>query len=227
MEPIRRRSGTRVHVVPDLTAMTDRGDTRQRIMDAAFAVLREEGITAASARTIAARGDFNQALIFYHFGSVANLLAETSRVASARHVAAYAAVAGEVRSFADLVRIGRRLHAESLEEGSVAVLIQLMAASTADPDLAAAIKEGLDRWVDLVERALETATKDTPMATLFPTREAAHAVAALFLGIELMERLSPTSSEAEATLDALEGLAAVVEGLGPLVGGMLTPDQES
>lgn len=52
--------------------------TKGRIMDAAIETLKSEGITGTSARAIAHRGDFNQALIFYHFGSVNNLLIQAA-----------------------------------------------------------------------------------------------------------------------------------------------------
>ena len=48
--------------------------TRRLLVDAAIETLKEEGFTRASARTIAERAGSNQGLIFYHFGSVANLL---------------------------------------------------------------------------------------------------------------------------------------------------------
>ena len=50
--------------------------TAQTIVKAALETLREEGFAGASSRAIARRGGFNQALIFYHFGSLANLLLE-------------------------------------------------------------------------------------------------------------------------------------------------------
>src|SRR5438874_2502405 len=49
-------------------------ETKNRIVEAALAVLKRQGYAGASARSIAAEGRFNQALIFYHFGSVRNLL---------------------------------------------------------------------------------------------------------------------------------------------------------
>ena len=45
-------------------------ETKARILAATLETLTEEGIVGTSARAIARTGDFNQALIFYHFGSV-------------------------------------------------------------------------------------------------------------------------------------------------------------
>lgn len=48
--------------------------TKATILDAALITLRDEGIADTSARAIARAGDFNQALIFYHFGTVDDAL---------------------------------------------------------------------------------------------------------------------------------------------------------
>ncbi len=180
-------------------------------MNAAFETLRDLGITGASARAIAARGEFNQALIFYHFGSVTNLLMEAARKASADRVEAYRAVTTDVGSLGDLVEVARRLHRDSAQEGSVAVLTQLMAGASADQELGAAVLDGFEGWIGLVEEAIGRATEGSPLAGLFPARESAYAISALFLGIELMERLDPDRSEAESVFDALRNVAVVVE----------------
>jgi hypothetical protein len=50
-------------------------------------------------------------------------------------------------------------------------------------------------------------------------REAAYTICAMFLGIELMSRLDPERSEAEAVFDMMEGIARLVEDVGmPLLG---------
>src|SRR5215469_9896518 len=49
-------------------------ETRAALTEAAIAVLRESGFASASARRIAQRAGCNQALVFYHFGSVNDLL---------------------------------------------------------------------------------------------------------------------------------------------------------
>ncbi|WP_043716330.1 TetR family transcriptional regulator, partial [Kutzneria sp. 744] len=49
-------------------------ETRQRLIDGAIETIRQHGIAGTSARTIAATAGVNQALVFYHFGSVNDLL---------------------------------------------------------------------------------------------------------------------------------------------------------
>ena len=53
--------------------------TRQRILDAASAILREDGVTGISTRRIASRAGINQALVHYHFGSIENVMLQVLR----------------------------------------------------------------------------------------------------------------------------------------------------
>ncbi len=189
-------------------------DTRERIKEAALETLREEGFAETTARAIAARGGFNQALIFYHFGSVANLLLEAFEETSAAQVAKYRAAAAEVSSLSDLVEIARRLHADDLETGHVTVVTQLMAAAT-EEDVGRAMLDRFEDWIKIVEEALDRSVAQFPLLAAVPTREAAYAISAMFLGIELMSRLDPARSEAEPVFDMMANLAQLIEQLAP------------
>jgi AcrR family transcriptional regulator len=176
--------------------------------------VQEEGFADTTARAIARRGGFNQALIFYHFGSVANLLLEAFRQTSVQQVAKYGAAAAEVSSLSDLVEIARRLHAEDLESGAVTAVTQLMAAAT-DPEQGGAILDRFEEWIRIVEEALDRATRGYPFRGLIPSREGAYAICAMFLGIELMSRLDPQRSEADAVFDMMARTAELIENLVP------------
>jgi AcrR family transcriptional regulator len=187
--------------------------TRERIMEAALETLREEGFAGTTARSIAARGGFNQALIFYHFGSVANLLLEAFRRTSEAQLARYREAAATVTSLSDLVEIARRLHAEDLESGSVTAVTQLMAAAASDAELGHAIMDRFEEWMRLVQDALTRSVEGHPLGGLVPPREAAYAISAMFLGIELMTRLAPERSAAPALFDMMATLATLIEQL--------------
>jgi len=194
------------------------GSTRDRIVEAALRTIQELGFADTTARAIARTGGFNQALIFYHFGSLDGLLHEAFAEASARQIEKYGAAAAEVSSLSDLVRIARRLHAEDLESGAVTAITQLMAAASASEERAALL-ERFDGWIRLVQDALERAMAGSPLPAVAPVREAAYAICAMFLGIELMSRLDPERSEADAVFDMMEGIARLIEDVGvPLLG---------
>ncbi len=193
--------------------------TKAQIVDAALETLKEDGYPGASARAIAQRGGFNQALIFYHFGSVPNLLMEAFRSTSAAQVERYRAAAADVTSLSDLVEIARRLHADDEETRNVTAVTQLMAAAASDPQLGKAMLDCFEDWIALVEDALRRATAAHPLASLVPTKEAAYAIASMFLGIELLTRLDPPRSNAEPVFDMMAAVARLIEQLGGLTPG--------
>jgi AcrR family transcriptional regulator len=193
-------------------------DTRQRIMDAAVETLREEGIVGTTARAIAQRGGFNQALIFYHFRSIPQLLMEAFERTSDEQIARYETAATDVSSLHDLVAIARRLHDEDLESGAVTAVTQLMAAAT-DPELGGQILDRIDRWIAIVEQALERANPARgAVEGVISPRSAAYAISAMFLGIELLTRLDPERAEADAVFDMMADVARLIEQLAPMLG---------
>ncbi|KOX24513.1 TetR family transcriptional regulator [Saccharothrix sp. NRRL B-16348] len=192
-------------------------DTRQRLIDGAIDTIRRHGITGTSARTIAATAGVNQALVFYHFGSVHELLEAACLAATEARVASFAAGLDEVADLRELLDLGRRLHAEERSLGNVMVLAQLLAGAQSDPELAKATSAALELWIRPVERALDRLLADSPLADVVDTAGLARAVCAGFIGLELFEGVDPAG--AHAALDALERLAAlvdVVQDLGPV-----------
>lgn len=192
-------------------------DTRQRLIDGAIDTIRRHGITGTSARTIAATAGVNQALVFYHFGSVHELLEAACLAATEARVAPFAAGLDEVADLRELLDLGRRLHAEERSLGNVMVLAQLLAGAQSDPELAKATSAALELWIRPVERALDRLLADSPLVDVVDTAGLARAVCAGFIGLELFEGVDPAG--AHAALDALERLAAlvdVVQELGPV-----------
>ena len=95
----------RLRAAPRGTIMNQ--DTKTRIIEATIATIKEEGMAGTSARAIARRGDFNQALIFYHFGSIEDLLHATMQYSSSARVELYRSRLEQVESLADLAAVAR------------------------------------------------------------------------------------------------------------------------
>jgi AcrR family transcriptional regulator len=187
-------------------------DTRSRIMEAALATLRAQGIAGISARAIARHGDFNQALIFYHFGSVEGLLVAVARSESERRSALYAEALREVTTLAGLVEVARRLHDEEFRSGAVAALTQMLAGAVGSDELALGIRAALEPWTRLVGETIDRLLAGTPYADVLPRDDVTAALAALFLGIELYTGLDPDA--APATLfPTMATVAALLDNL--------------
>ena len=192
-------------------------DTKQRLVEGAVQAVRTHGIAGVSARTVAAAAGVNQALVFYHFGAVDELLATAMQAATAERVAGYRERFAAVGSLRELLDLGRALHDEERRQGNVAVLAQLLAGAQTEAKLAAPVAAALRQWTDELEAVLRRVLADSPLADLADPVGLARTVSAAFIGLELYEGVDPAG--ATAALDALEQLAVlvdVVEDLGPV-----------
>ncbi|GAA3218490.1 hypothetical protein GCM10020256_22460 [Streptomyces thermocoprophilus] len=108
-------------------------ETRTKLLEGALRTLTEQGIARTSARTVAASAGVNQALVFYHFGSVDELLAAACRYGAEKSVAAHRARLAEVTSLSELLAVGREIHERERAHGHVALLGQLLAGAPHTP----------------------------------------------------------------------------------------------
>lgn len=108
-------------------------ETREKLLEGALRTLVEQGIAKSSARAIATTAGVNQALVFYHFGSVDELLAAACRHGAEQRVARHRERLRSVGSLSELLAFGRALHEEEREAGHVAFLGQLLAGAQAHP----------------------------------------------------------------------------------------------
>lgn len=192
-------------------------DTRQRLLLAAADVLRDNGIAGLSARTIAAHAGVNQALIFYHFNTVAELVDAAVRNSVRSRVDFYREQFARVGSLPQLLQVGRALHEREAELGNVAMMAQLLAGAQQDKTLAGAARYAMDAWVEEIETVLVRVLRGSALAEIADPRGLARAVSAAFVGLQLYDGIDRAG--AAAALDALERLGVlvdVVDDLGPV-----------
>jgi AcrR family transcriptional regulator len=197
-----------------LKATAQGSDIRNRILDAAFETVRTEGVARASARTIARNGRFNQALIFYHFGSVNDLLLAALDRSAAVRMARYRQVLIEAAP-AEFASHARRLYLEDVEGGHSTVLAELFAAGSGNAALGAEMLKRLQPWLELAESLIRRFLDGSPLEPLVDARAAAGAVLAMYVGIDLLNHLDGDRSRAADLFDSGERLAGV---FAPLLG---------
>jgi len=183
--------------------------TRAKLLDAAARTLGEAGLAAASARTIAAQAQVNQALVFYHFGTVSELLEAASRQRVEDSVAQYRQRFGAVGTLSELLAVGRELHERERAAGNVALMAQLLSGAQHDPVLARAARHAMDAWTAEVRAVLARVLANSPLAGVTDLTGLARAITAGFIGLELFEGVD--SAAATSALDALERLGVLVE----------------
>ncbi len=176
--------------------------------------MKEEGFAGASARAIARRAGCNQGLVFYHFGSVANLLlAALDEVSETRRVH-YQAAVDEADGMGELVDAAQAIFEEDLDAGHIAVLAEMIAGSSATPGLAVEVAARIDPWRSFTADALRRVLEGSPLASVVEPDVAAHAVVALYLGLEMLAQLDGDRSSAIALFDRARTLAGLVQALG-------------
>lgn len=195
-------------------------ETRAALVAGAIEALGEVGFAGASAREIAGRADCNQALVFYHFGSVTELLLAALDEVSARRLAAYADVVDQATGLTDLIDSARAIFGEDLDAGHVTVLVEMITGAQSTPGLGEQVAARLAPWRDFAESAVRKALVGSPVALLLPAKELAHAVVAGFLGLELLASLDGDRAAALTLFDR----ARLIAGLLELSGGAFPTD---
>jgi AcrR family transcriptional regulator len=188
--------------------------TKLKIAEAAVATLKSRGFAGASAREIADSGGFNQALIFYHFGSVQMALLAALDLVSARRMRAYLPSFERARTLAELASLARQIYAEDLQNGYVTVLGEMVAGGVSDAGLGGEVVLRLQPWIDMVAGKLRELLDGSPFQSLLPADDVAFAIVALYLGVDMLSHLEGGHTRAESLLDLGERYA-------PLLGTLL------
>ena len=190
--------------------------TRAALVAGAIEALREVGFAGASARQIARRAGCNQALIFYHFGSVPDLLIAALEEISARRMDAYRTLLDRTGSIADLVDAARAIFIEDLDAGHVTVLVEMISGAQSVPGLGERVKACLEPWRDFAETAVREVLASAPIQV--PAGQVAHALVAGILGLELLAHLDSDRSSGLALFDQARTIGDLLDRLRPLAG---------
>src|SRR3954452_4726178 len=91
--------------------------TRTQLVEAALETVKTKGYAGTTARAIASRAGVNQALVFYHFGGVDDLLLAALDASAAERLARYTAVMAAAGTTGEKIAAARSLYREDVEGG--------------------------------------------------------------------------------------------------------------
>jgi AcrR family transcriptional regulator len=194
---------------------------RDRIVQAAVDTLKAEGFAGTSARAIATRGEFSQAAIFYHFRSVPELLLAALDRTSDQRMTRYRAELERVSDPSELLEVAHRIFEEDLEQGHITVLAEMISAAATLHWLGPAIVQRIEPWTTFARQALERGSGGSPVTAVVPAEDAAFAVVAFYLGVEMLSHLEGSAARAEGLFEAAGRLLALC---GPLMAGLAAFD---
>ncbi|MEA3213899.1 MAG: hypothetical protein QOJ19_55 [Acidimicrobiia bacterium] len=181
-----------------------------RLVDAAVRVLARDGFAHASARAIAQEAGTVNGSIFYYFGSMDGLLAETARTLADRGIARIRdGLGGENAHLQWPARLSAVMRAEAEGEDGRAVM-ELFVGARTSPALAKEVRGAIDSAITYATTEMEAVLGKSPLTQLIPISLIAELAAGAFLGIEVLAQ-----NGRDIDLDRLAGaLAAGVQLLG-------------
>jgi AcrR family transcriptional regulator len=174
-------------------------ETRAAIVDATVAALAERGFAATSARLVAERAGVAPGGVFYHFGSMDDLLAEVFTTCLDRRIGRLRAavdvpVANLPAAFTDAVRAEFN-HPESR------ALLELVVGAIDSPVLAVRVREGMDQSFAFTREVTGLLLGDSPLAGALPLDLVAQVAASAFFGLAVMQLIG-----AEVDVDGMTAL---------------------
>jgi AcrR family transcriptional regulator len=184
-------------------------ETRRALIAAAAETLRKDGFAGSTARAIAGRAGCNQSLVFYHFGSVNELLLAALDAVSADRIENYSAAIQEVNSLPDIVDVARSVFTQDLDNDQVKILVEMVAGSLGDRALAGEVATRLEPWKEFAAAIFQELAEAYPLLGLLSPAEAAHTATALYLGLEMLAEVESSRSMALSLFDRAD-LAATM-----------------
>jgi AcrR family transcriptional regulator len=176
-------------------------------------VLKSRGFNGASARAIATEAGVNQALVFYHFGTVAELLLAALDEVSARRLRRYTTELADVTNSVSLIALATKVFREDIDSGDIAVLAEMIAGSSSAPELGAEVAKRIAPWKDFASVAVESGLAASGLASLLPIGAVSHAAVALYLGLEMLSHLEADRAGATLLFEQLARLAPVLDAI--------------
>ena len=194
------------------------GDTKSKILAAAFRRLAKEGYAALSIREIARDAGVNHALINYHFQSkdhlVIAVLDEANRRLLERQQQMYAAPGDFAQKWAQ----ARSFYADDLASGFVRVQAELWAASLSNQDLRAKFLPRIQAWKLVVLAAVRDAVgtlrdNGVELPEPFTAEVIATWITEFWLGMEFADLIGMREERKshQAALDAMQRLLELVD----------------
>ena len=200
-----------------LLADADVGDTKAKILDAAFRRLASDGYAALSVREIARDAGVNHALINYHFRSkeqlVIDVLDAMNQRLLARQTSMYEGPGGYAQKWAH----ARRFYESDLASGFVRLQAELMAASLSNAGLREKFLPRLQAWKRLVRDVVRGALGTLEAGGMklpppFTAEVIACWITEFWLGMEFADLLGAKEEHVSHRL-ALDAVQALLESL--------------
>jgi AcrR family transcriptional regulator len=181
------------------------------MVEAALRTLQEEGFAGTTARALAARGGFNQALIYYHFGGVNQLLLAALDFSAQQRLERYREELAAATTLEEKIDAAQRLYREDVEGGHITVLSELIAASLAHPELGPELVARMQPWLEFTQGVLAEVLPEGPLAEAAKLGGVSFAFVAFYMGLNLLSRLDPEGAPVDELFALMRQVAPLLQ----------------
>jgi hypothetical protein len=130
-------------------------------------------------------------------------------------MAAYQGLLQHTGSITGLVDAARAVFTEDLAAGHVTVLVEMISGAQTVPGLGDRIRACLEPWREFAQTAMRDVLATFPVPV--PAEQAAHAVVAGILGLELLAHLDGDQDSALAVFDQARAAGELLDRASPLL----------
>jgi len=183
------------------------GETQQQLMAATLEVVGTKGIEAATARAIANIAGVNQSLIFYHFGSVTQLLIASINSLNESRFEAYETALAQTKTVEDLLAVTFEVFEEDRHGPSYIVLSQMVAGAKNVPEIATALEPLFERFISLTKKSLTQVLGDVDLPAEITYDDVAIGIISLFLGVRLIGSVPKYDGQVDSLLEKVKNAA--------------------
>jgi AcrR family transcriptional regulator len=180
---------------------------RTAIVEATVASLAEDGFSATSARAVADRAGIAAGGVFYHFGSMDDLLAVVfAQCLAARLDRLRAVLSAPHGAMPEALRDA--VSAEFAHPESRA-LLELVVGAAGSPGLAAQVRAGIEESFVFTRQVVDRLLAGSPLASLLPLDLVAQIAASAFFGLSVLDLVG-----SDVDVDGMTALVGALTRLG-------------
>jgi AcrR family transcriptional regulator len=166
---------------------TKKPETRTMLLEAAKAVLRQNGYSGLSTRDVAAAAGVPLSQIHYHFGSKQGMVLALFEYLNAQLLDRQSALFGDqALKISEQWDLACDYLDDDIASGYVRVTQELIAASWADAEVAEVVRAGMVGWFDLIIQLARKAERELGGLGPFSAEEVAALVSSAFIGAEAL-----------------------------------------
>lgn len=186
-------------------------DTKAALVDAGLRLIGTAGYADITARSLAEEANCNSALVFYHFGSVDEVLLAGLKKASEQRLARYKTALAKVDSPTAGLKAVKKLWQTDNAAADVGAIRELVANQAFTKNHREQVNAELAPWFAFVEAQVKAHAADNPILAFMKAKDIAFCLIAFAMGIETLQQISPNKQSVNALFGSAENIIKMID----------------